>query len=144
MSGRMAMYSNLKLLIVIILIIFMVSCSSPSRFRVLIGNGTGEQIACSGYFYSQPCEIANRGFDELFKAGKKAKLRNGEWIVIKRPTIIDYNYFWVGIKNSLDDHWVLNEKFEEYNRYWLDISEGLRIDYTIEPNGEIKKRYWGD
>ncbi len=137
------MRSKLNFLIVIIIqMFFMASCASPSRFRVLIANQTQQQLECSGYFYNQPKEIEHRGFDDLFESGKKVILTNGEWIIINWPTIIDYNYFWVGIKSRKGEHWALNEAFEEYKRYWFDISEGLRIDYTIQPNGVIKKNYW--
>ena len=142
-NNKIAMYFDFKLLIVIIpLLFFIASCASPSRFRVLVVNKAEQQLEISKYFYTDPSQIEGRGFDELFKAGQKENLKNGYWIHIKWPIIKDYNYFWVGIKNSKGEHWVLNQKFEEYGRYWFDISEGLRIDYIIAPNGEIKKDYW--
>ena len=142
MSGRRAMGAKLKLPILLFLLLLIASCASPSRYRMLIANKAGQPLVCSGYFYSRPDEIANMSFDEMFAAGKQANLRNGEWIQIGRPTIVKYNYFWVGIKSDSGERWVLNGEFEAYNRYWLDISEGLRIDYTIEPNGIIHKNYW--
>ena len=139
----MAMYSKIKLQVVIILLMFVLaSCASPSRYRVLICNKADQQLECSGYFYHKPSQIEDKGFDELFELGKKANLKSSGWIHIKWPTIKDYNYFWVGIRNNNGEQWVINDKFEEYSRYWFDISEGLRIDYFIGPNGDIEKSYW--
>ena len=143
MCGKTTTYLKLKSLVVITSLLFcVISCASPSRYRVLIANKTKQPLECAGYFYNNSNQIEGRGFDDLFEAGKKANLLDGEWINIEWPTIQDYKYFWVGIKNNKGEHWVLNGEFEEYGRYWFDISEGLRIDYIIGPNGEIKKSYW--
>ncbi len=128
--------------LLVIIIFLLASCASPARYRVLIVNNAEQPLECSGYFYNNSEEIVGKKFDTLFDAGKKANIKNGEWVHINLPTITNYKYFWVGIKKSKGEHWVFNEAFEEYGRNWFDISEGLRIDYLIQPNGDIRKSYW--
>lgn len=128
--------------IIFILMLLLVSCASPSRYRVLVANKAGHSLEVSKYYYVNPIQVEGQSFENLFNMGQRETLKDGEWIHIKWPAIRDYNYFWIGIKASKGEHWVINQKFEEYGRYWFDISEGLRIDYIIEPSGEIKKKYW--
>lgn len=128
--------------IVLPLILFLVSCASPSRYRVLVANKAGHTLEVSKYYYMNPAQVEGKTFEYLFNMGQRETLKNGEWIHIKWPVIRDYNYFWIGIKTNKGEHWAIDQQFEEYGRYWFDISEGLRIDYIIEPDGEIKKNYW--
>ncbi len=123
-------------------LLLLVSCASPSRYRVLITNETRQTLEISKYYYVDPIQISGQSFEYLFAKGQQENLKNGEWIHIKWSVISEYNYFWIGIKTDKGDQWVINQKFEEYGRYWFDISEGLRIDYVIEPDGQIKKDYW--